>query len=373
MTAVFTTVAVALLTPTLALWLERRFAIARSISAVVLCYAVGMVVANSGIALDGPAAMQLSGVAVALAIPLLLFGVDLASWLRLARPTVISFGLCLLSVIVWAAIGAQLFDARVERAGDVAGMLVGIYSGGTPNMAAIGKALDVPAQTFLMVNAADILIGSVWLLVLLGFGARLLKRWLRPAGSGAAAGENATPAPLAPGVAWRPRDLAVPLGLAAVCLGVGAGVGELVPAAARDPATLLGLTTVALALATRPWVRALPAAPAAGNWLLLVFCTAIGALADFDLVLHASFDVVAMTTVVMLGAIASHLALGAWLGIDVDTLVITSTAAIYGPAFVPPVADRLGNPAMLLSGVASGLVGYAVGNYLGLGLAWALR
>ena len=56
--------------------------------------------------------------------------------------------------------------------------------------------------------------------------------------------------------------------------------------------------------------------------------------------------------------------------VDVDTAIITSTAAVFGPPFVPPIADALDNKGVLLSGLTTGLVGYAVANYLGLGLAW---
>ncbi|MBW2699671.1 MAG: hypothetical protein JRF33_02540, partial [Deltaproteobacteria bacterium] len=45
---------------------------------------------------------------------------------------------------------------------------------------------------------------------------------------------------------------------------------------------------------------------------------------------------------------------------------------IFGPHMVGPVAVALKNKEILFSGLASGLVGYAVGNYLGLALAWLL-
>jgi uncharacterized membrane protein len=54
-------------------------------------------------------------------------------------------------------------------------------------------------------------------------------------------------------------------------------------------------------------------------------------------------------------------------------MIITSTAGIFGPAFIPPVATALGNREIIFSGIATGLVGYAVANYLGLRLAWMLR
>ena len=53
-------------------------------------------------------------------------------------------------------------------------------------------------------------------------------------------------------------------------------------------------------------------------------------------------------------------------------LLVTSTAALFGPAFIGPVSVRLGNRPIFVSALMSGLVGYAVGNYLGLLVAWLL-
>ena len=51
--------------------------------------------------------------------------------------------------------------------------------------------------------------------------------------------------------------------------------------------------------------------------------------------------------------------------IDVDTVIITSTAAIYGPAFVGPVANAIKNPRVIVSGITMGLLGYSFGDIVG--------
>ena len=58
---------------------------------------------------------------------------------------------------------------------------------------------------------------------------------------------------------------------------------------------------------------------------------------------------------------------------DQDTLIITSTAAIFGPAFIGPVANAIGNRGIITIGIALGLIGYGIGNYLGLGLSFILN
>ena len=109
-----------------------------------------------------------------------------------------------------------------------------------------------------------------------------------------------------------------------------------------------------------------------GQYLLLVFCVAVGTTSDFRQLDLSSLALVGFVALVMFGSVALHLLAAFVLRLDRDTVIITSTAAIFGPAFVGPVALSLRNREMMISGVASGLVGFAVGNYLGLGLAWAL-
>jgi hypothetical protein len=57
----------------------------------------------------------------------------------------------------------------------------------------------------------------------------------------------------------------------------------------------------------------------------------------------------------------------------VDTAIISSTATIFGPPFIGPVAAALKNRALVGPGLTLGLAGIALGTYLGLATAYALR
>jgi uncharacterized membrane protein len=59
--------------------------------------------------------------------------------------------------------------------------------------------------------------------------------------------------------------------------------------------------------------------------------------------------------------------------IDADTVIITSTALICSPPFVPLIAGSLNNRRIIVSGLTVGLIGYAIGNYLGMFVAYYLR
>lgn len=355
------------LVPAVALWLEARSRIISLVGSVALCYLIGFVLGNTpGIPVDSGLALQLSTVSVALAIPLLLFSLDFRGWLRQAPKTLLAFLWVVVAVCVATAVARPLFADRVDDSAKVAGMLVGVYTGGTPNLAAVGKALGVSNETFVMVNAADVLVSAPYFLFLITVGPSFFGRILPSVDPPSEPPDDAQQAVI------RPGHVAVGLGLALLCVAVGLGASELAPGGIPEEAVaILAITTAAIALSFVPAVRGLRGTFEAGNYILLIFCVTIGTIADFGEVIRSSLWIVAYVAAVIATSLVLHVALCRISGIDRDTTVITSTAALFGPAFIGPVAVRLGNRAVFVSGLMAGLVGYAVGNYLGLLVAWA--
>ncbi|MCZ6675415.1 MAG: DUF819 family protein, partial [Verrucomicrobia bacterium] len=77
------------------------------------------------------------------------------------------------------------------------------------------------------------------------------------------------------------------------------------------------------------------------------------------------------------GTVAMHglviFGLGLLFRIDIRTLAIASQANVGGPASAMALASARGYMDRLLPGVAVGLMGYAVGNYLGFAVASLIR
>jgi uncharacterized membrane protein len=386
--------------PALAIAACHRWDALARISPVVLCYVAGILVGNAGI-MTGPAAEVAdlaTAATVALAIPLLLFGADLRRWVRLARPTMLSFGLAVVAIVVTASTATLLFRDVGGAGPEVAGMTVGVYTGGTANMGAIGRALQVPEATFVALNAADVLLGAVYLLVLLTVAKRVLALFLPPFRAQTTHGPTGEPDVAAAGErmaeaehdAWsqRPSPLAVGRGLlaattvvvlgAAVSLLVVTTLGEVDPAGALDSdvfasGVILAVTTLAMAASFWRPVHAIPGTYSVGQYLFLMFAVAIGTLAEFGELVESLGTVFPYLTVALVGAIVLHLALAAVFRIDTDTAIITSTAAVFGPPFVGPVAAAIGNREIVVSGLTTGVVGLALGNYAGLAVAYLLR
>ena len=376
--------------PVVILALVKRVRVLGLIGATLLCYLVGIASANLSIPIDQGVSMQVSQVAVLLAIPLLLYCTDFVRWLKLARSTVLSFLLACVAVMLAATLGWAIFSRYLpQESWKLAGMFVGVYTGGTVNMNAVGYALGVREEIFVMANAADVVMGGIYLIFLMTVAQRVLLKFLPAfksvgavaaaeteggaAGGGPAVGEAYAPTAPTARARWRlVGQVAIAVGVAILIVGASVGLSFLVTGGISETLVLLAITTLGIAASFIPRLRRLEGAPDFGQYLLLVFCVAIGSIADFR-VLSGSPVIFGYCALVMTSAVVLHYAMAALFRIDADTVIITSVAAVFSPAFVGPIAGVLKNREIIVSGLTTGLVGYAVGNYLGLALAYLLH
>ncbi|MEM7395441.1 MAG: DUF819 family protein, partial [Verrucomicrobiota bacterium] len=339
-------------------------------------YVGGVLLAlTPGVDLNVGLSETLSEAVVPLAIPLLLFSMDFMSWLRFARGAVVSFALALLSVLIMSIAGYYVLGHTVENAPQISGMLIGVYTGGTPNMAALGNMLDVPNDTYLLMQTSDVLLGGIYLLFLLSIARRFVLLFLRPFQH--PDGEDADHVSDGSDVEGLSRSDLPPIlkgfGLSALIVvlsaGVAIGFGALTGAKGSFvPLVMLGLTGFAILASLNAGVRALRGTYESGEYLILIFCVAMGSMVDPTSLFTTGTQFLLYCGFVMLGAIILHMFFGWLFRVDADTLLVTSTAAIYGPPFVPAICDSLRNRHLLISGLTTGLVGYAVGTPLG----WAV-
>ncbi len=366
--------------------LSKRLGVSKWLSPVVLSYLTGIVLANTSILpLDLHISETFVNLTVIFAIPLLLYATDIMSWLKYAKSSVGSFLACVLSGVIASFLVTYWLGANLEAPWQIAGMLVGVYTGGTPNMNAIGLMLDVKSETLVLMNAADIFCGGIYLVFLTSIAHPIFSKIL-PAFKGnkwtadaEGMGEVTTPS-VDPGrssankkILYWP-DTLVLIGLTIGIIGVTMGLCYLIFGALDQLAfILLSLTTLSILASLNPKIRKLRGAYGMGEYLLLMFCVAIGMEADFSTILDEGGQVILFTGCVLSLTVIFHLLLSRWFKIDVDTMMITSTAALYGPVFVGQIASTIKNRALIVSGMATGLVGYAIGNYLGLLVAQVLE
>jgi len=363
--------------PIFVIWSAKQSKIVRTISPVVVCYIFGMLLGSQGaLKFDSQFSIALCGIAVALAIPLLLFSVDFIAWSRLAGTTLLSFLFCVLSTVIASTIAHFIFIDKVAESAKMAGMLAGVYIGCTGNMNAIGIMLGAKPETFVMLNTSDMLLSLIYLAFLMTVAGRILGKFLPafPYTEGKKPDDATQKWDEINNTKWpRVKELAPSVLLTIAIVAVCAAVKYFMPQNIQDTIFILAITTLGLLFSFVPKVRAFKGTQPMGQYLMLVFFLAIGVTSDLGKLFSSSLIIFIFDLVVIVGSIGIHLLLCAIFRIDRDTAIITSTATIFSPPFVPSVAMALKNKEILVSGIATGLVGYAVANYVGVTLAWFLQ
>ncbi|MBC8147150.1 MAG: DUF819 family protein [Bacteroidetes bacterium] len=294
--------------------------------------------------------------------------------MKYAGSTAFSYLICIISVTACSIIAYYFFADKTEESWKITGMLIGVYTGGTPNLSAIGMALDVKEETFILLNSGDMLISSIYLLFILSIGQRVLLKFLPSFNSKFKSKEpNNNDVEISERQTKNKFILyLIPIVLSIVVVVAGIGLSYLIAGEISVIVVILSVTTFGIALSFIPKIRNIKQSYDLGEYFLLIFCVAIGSLADFQELISGSSLIFAFLVVVMISSVLLHFLLAFIFKIDADTVIITSVAAIFSPAMIAPVATAIKNKEIIVSGLTTGLVGYAVGNYLGIAIAYLL-
>ncbi len=389
--------AVFLAVPAVALVLVHRYAWAAKLGTIVLCYLGGLVAGNFGLVPQAAAPVQktLAEATIALALPMILFTVDLRAWSRIAGRALVSMALATVSIVVVAAalfVAYRAIGAPAPH--ELAGLAVGVYTGGTPNLAAIKAALGVDDARFVLFNAFDTMASAAYLMLMMSVMPALAARWLGVravvgeggAGNAATAGTTAgTTAGEPPAsnpfdesygalLSWRGALRVLQcLAVAGVVVGVSVAIGGAIGGADATAVVIALLATLGLAASLIGPVRRLAESYKVGMYLIYVFSFTVASTARLDTVRAADLALFAFVAIAVFATLALHLLLCRLARVDAETFLVTSVSAICSPAFVPLVARGLRDRTMLAAGIGTGIIGYALGTQLGIAVALLLR
>lgn len=406
-----------LLMPVLLIYLCKISNTFNRIGAVVLAYAVGLVLGNIGLlptasdaliqALGGTRSFLPNGefqefmknpgfvesdlvynqiaqtqesvmnYTVLIALPLMLFSLHLKKWLKNARSTLLSLVLAMVSLLVAIFIGFYLFAHNITESAKVTGMLVGVYTGGTPNLAAIGRALNVSPDIFILTHTYDLIIGSVALLFLMTVAQRVFNIFLPRSGVIRKA-ENVMQVEIEEedahlenydGLFQRKNlpDMGKSLLYALIIFAVGGSAIFFVPPEDQVLVIILAITTLGLLASLLKPVNKLKISFPLGMYFIIVFCLALSSMANLREMFQVEFlELFLYVLWVVFGSMLIHVGLARIFKVDTDTTIIAITALTYSPPFVPAVALALKNRDVIIGGLTIGILGFAFGSYLGI-------
>lgn len=351
-----------------ALWLERKYPTFRKLGAGGLAILIGILLSNSGMLPgDSPAYDFLMAEGVSAAIILILLSVDIKS-IKDAGPAMLkafalgaigsALGSLVMALILHKSLGPETWK--------LAGQFTGTYIGGGMNFAALGRAFNTSPDLFTAGIAADVILTSVWLVVCLAAPALIEKNKI----SEIKAEETVHQYTLEKSLYKSDGTvsivhIAVLISIVFGSLFLSSYIASILPFLPE----ILWLTTIVLIVAQLPYIKSISGGAMLGNYMLLLFLTSNGAksLVSNIVAVGPAVFYFAAGTIVVHGVFI--FGIGWLLKINAGTLAVASQANVGGSSSALALASARGTPNLILPGIAVGLLGYAIGNYLGLGVA----
>jgi len=320
-------------------------------------------------------------ITIPIALPLLLFSMNIRLWFKIAGKTFLSLILGVISVIIPIIVGFFLFKDHTQESWKVAGMMAGVYTGGTPNLAALKTALNVSSETYVLTHTYDLIIGVLFLSFVMTIGQRLFNLFL-PAyksviSSNEEVVENNYLEKTDTFLTLLRKEYLFPLliafGISILIFAIGGALSLAVPQKSQMVTVILTITTLGILVSLIPKINRIKKTFDLGMYFILVFSIVVASMADIRNFSTAQIEIFYWIALVYGGSLIIHVALSAIFKIDSDNVIIVSTALTCSPPFVPVVAAALKNKEIIISGITVGIIGYAIGNYLGITIAFLLK
>ena len=384
--ALATTIAAA---TALAFWLDYRFPALGKVGASMMAIIFGAILSNTGLVpVTSVVYDAVLGPVTSVAIAWLLLSVNLRDLMKAGPKVIGAFLVAVVGTVLGAFVAAAVYGAHFgDDTMRMAGALTGTYSGGSVNFVSVGRELGLSGALFAGLNAADAVVTGLWLAACL-----VLPIWIGrfyapvpPAGPdgeaspGAGAMDDAGettdgsdrhsrhPYFAREGLSALSIARLVATGL--ILVFVSQWLGEIV----SGVPSILWLTTLALALGHSPLFRDARGAMQLGSVGLHFFFVLIGIVSRWSEIAEVGVEVFLFALIVVAVHGVFVLGVGRLLRLDIGTVAVASQAAVGGPTSALAVAISREWRHLVLPGVVVGLLGYAVGTYLGFGVAYVLR
>ncbi|MBO5700445.1 MAG: DUF819 family protein [Bacteroidales bacterium] len=381
------------LMPAAVLWLCRKVSLLGKIGPIMVLYAIGMGIANLPfLPREQLASVQdiLPNALIPLAIPMMLYGCRFSTREAGLQVKIVLSGMFSVALAVTA--GYLCFGDNLPDGARIGGIITGMYTGGTVNAAALQAVFGIDSETFVLVNSYDIIISFLYFVFLFAFGIKMFRKLfggsrhpeqikmeegnsqetaVKIAENGSEQNQIESYRRMATkeGLAQLGKVLA----LTVVLVGISAGVALLCPSNWFMMVFILLITTLGVACSFIPKVQKFDLSYDAGMYLIYIFSITIASMADFSkLSLESGIGLFGFMTLAVFISLALHALFCRLMKVDADSMVISSVAFINSPPFVPMVSAAMKNRNALVTGLAAGIVGYAVGNHFGILLSWIL-
>ncbi len=351
----------------------------KSLGPALLAILLGMLVSNVGVTPFEHSVYDFaSGNLINLSIVILLLSTDLKGIKNMGTQPLLAMGLACVSVTVIAFIFGIFFATHIQEGWKLAGMFVGTYTGGSANLNAIGSSLEVSSEMMAAANAADYVAYTPFILLMMYCGSNLHKfAWfnkfwpqrLEEKELTLEGGGNYLKAK-----EWSIADLAWLVAIGFTVVAVSSAVASKIsPPGWTGTIRLILMTTITVILAQLPLVKRLRGTLDLGMYLSFFYLSYIGLTVNLTEFYNSALLVGVYCFVVIFISLALHILFSRMFKIKYQYVLLSMQAAVGSSVSATVLAAASGWESLVGVAVVMGLIGNAIGNYLGLFVAHALR
>lgn len=370
------------------IYLEQTYKWAAKVTGAIIGLVGAMILANlKVIPTDAPTYDVVWGYVVPLAIPLLLFNANIKKIWRESGRVLIMFLLSSVGTIVGVIISFMLLKNFIPDLYKMAAMMTGSYIGGGVNFAAMAESFGAGEQWISALTVADNLLMALYFFVLLaipsvGF---FLKKFKHPHVDEVQENANNTEGETLAAQYWGRKDISlkdiafgvaisfavvwISTELAAVLSGIipkGNFILDLFNGFLGNKYLLITTFTMLLATYAPTFMGSIHGTQEVGTFLIYIFLVVIGVPASIPVIISQAPLLLVFTAVIVLINMLISLVLGKMFKFDLEEILLASNANIGGPTTAAAMAIAKGWNKLIGPIMLAGILGYVIGNYLGI-------
>ncbi len=376
-----------MLAASVAIYIELNCRWAAKIPGAVLALLIALAASNFGlIPTDAPAYDAVWGYIVPLAIPLLLFQLDLHALFKESGRLLIIFLISSVGTMLGALIGFFMLKDHIPELGKITGMISASYTGGGVNFAAMTARLEPSKDITAATIVADNLMMACYFFILIGISGSYAVRKIWGSPYQDELDKNGTSNQNMAADYWQTK----PISLQSIALSLGASMAIVAVAftvskwlkgilgegsnmatnmlfsLVTDKYLLLTSLTLLVIALFRNGVRKLDGSQELGTYGIYLFFVVIGIPASIPLIIQNAPLLFVFTLTVAMVNLLITLIFGKLLKFSIEEIVLACNANIGGPTTAAALAIGKGWRDLIGPILLIGTVGYIVGNYIGM-------
>ncbi len=343
------------------------------ISGIGIAIFAAIFLSNAGIIpRTGPIYDTIFNYLLPVSIPLLLFEANLKKIIRETGTMLLAFLIGAVGIVLGVLVGVTIIPLGENSAG-LAGVFAATYIGGSMNFGAVSQASGFQNSSLLSTAiAADTLATNFYIITVMALPSILLiRRWIPSRiidDTQQARRDDQTDAPAAfARPPLRLSHICLALGLATAIAAAGHWLEEYFEMAGY---AIIFITILALipGNAFPERMAQLQGTQQTGLFLIYLFLIAIGAGADVRAMFGSALPITAFSLVVLIVHLAFLLPVGRLFRLDLAELIIASNANVGGSTSAGPIAAARGWNKLVTPAILCGVLGNAIGTFIGIAL-----